>query len=280
MAGFNRSGLLTLGTACVALCTTAVPTEVRAQGDLLVAPTRVVLNGGGGAQVILSNIGETTATYRISLELRRMTSEGDLDPVDEAATTEAEQAALAMVRYAPRRITLQPNQPQAVRISARPGAELPDGEYRVHLMFRAIPDPTIAAKAIEQPSTEGLAIRLIPIYGLTIPLIVRKGQLTATAALANPRLQRRGDASFFEVDLQRSGDRSIYGDITVSPRGGGKPIYTARGFAVYPELTSRTVSLQLAPEEAALFHGPLHLEYREPQEAGGKLIAAMDATLP
>jgi hypothetical protein len=281
MTGFNRCGLMRLMAACVAMCALAVPASLRAQGDLLVAPTRVVLSGGGGAQVILSNIGTTEATYRISLELRRMTSEGDLEPVDPGAASEAEEAALAMVRYAPRRITLQPNQPQSVRISARPGAQLPDGEYRVHLMFRAVPDPTDAAKALEEgPTAEGLSIRLIPIYGLTIPLIVRKGQLEASAALANPRMEKRGDLTFFTLDLQRSGDRSVYGDITVAPRGGGKPIFTAKGLAVYPELASRSVSLQLAPDEAALFQGPLRLEYREPADAGGKLIAALDAVLP
>lgn len=279
MAGFNRSGLLRLGTACMALCALAVPAVSEAQGDLLVAPTRVVMSGGGGAQVILSNIGATPATYRISLVLRRMTSGGDIDPVELGDATEADKAALAMVRYAPRRITLQPNQPQAVRISARPGADLPDGEYRVHMMFRAVPDPTDAAKAIEQPNAEGLAIRLVPIYGLTIPLIVRKGRLEATAAITNPRIEKDAGATFLKVDLQRSGTRSVYGDIIVAQRG-GKPIYTAKGFAVYPEVTTRTVTLQLAPDEAAKFHGPLRFEYREPAEAGGKLMAAVDATLP
>ena len=45
-------------------------------GDLLVAPTRVVLNGSRGTEVILNNIGEDVATYRVSAELRRMTPEG------------------------------------------------------------------------------------------------------------------------------------------------------------------------------------------------------------
>jgi P pilus assembly chaperone PapD len=279
MTGQRSSAFFRLGGALAALSAVAAPMAVRAQGDLLVAPTRVVLNGGGGAQVILSNIGATPATYRISLELRRMTPEGELDTVADAQATAADEAALAMVRYAPRRITLQPNQPQAVRISARPGADLPDGEYRVHLMFRAVPDPTDAARAIEQPAGEGLAIRLIPIYGLTIPLIVRKGQLEATAAIANPRVVQQDGVNYLKVDLQRSGDRSVYGNIIVTPRG-GKPIYTAKGFAVYHELKARTVTLQLAPDEAANFHGTLRFEYREPQEAGGQLIAALDATLP
>ena len=41
-------------------------------GDLLVAPTRVILNGGRGTVIILKNVGEGTAPYRISAELRRV----------------------------------------------------------------------------------------------------------------------------------------------------------------------------------------------------------------
>jgi P pilus assembly chaperone PapD len=277
MNWLSRTKRLRLAASCAALALLA-PGAAQA-GDLLVAPTRVVLSGGGATEVILSNIGDTPATYRISLELRRMTPDGDLDDVPETSATEADKAALAMVRYAPRRITLQPNQPQSVRISARPGAELADGEYRVHLLFRAIPDPALAAKAIEQPAGAGLSIKLTPIYGITIPLIVRKGQLQASAAIANPRIEQKDGISFLKVDLQRSGDRSVYGDITVGPRG-GKPVFSARGFAVYPELAARTVTLQLAPEEAAKLRGPMHIEYREPSEAGGKLMAAADANLP
>jgi P pilus assembly chaperone PapD len=254
------------------------PLPASAQGDLLVAPTRVVLSGGGGTEVILSNIGEKTATYRIALELRRMTPDGNIDDIAEAEATPAEKAALAMVRYAPRRITLQPNQPQSVRISARPPAELPNGEYRVHMSFKAIPDPTATVDTIEQKS-EGLTIRLTPIYGLTIPMIVRKGQLEATAALAHPRIERSDKLTYFKVDIQRSGARSVYGDVLVLPRGGDKPLYEARGLAVYAELPARTVSLQLSPEQAGRLKGPVRVEYREPRETGGKLIAAVDATL-
>ena len=53
-----------------------------------------------------------------------------------------EQAAQEMILYAPRRVTLPPNQPQAIRLSARAPEGLADGEYRVHLLFRAIPPPS------------------------------------------------------------------------------------------------------------------------------------------
>src|SRR6478735_11667531 len=86
-------------------------------GDLLVAPTRIVLDGRRGTEIILNNIGDDVATYRITVELRRMTPEGRL--VDVAVTNDKEKAAQAMILYAPRRVTLPPNQPQAIRISAR-----------------------------------------------------------------------------------------------------------------------------------------------------------------
>ena len=52
----------------------ALPTPAEAGvGDLLVAPTRIVLDGRKGAEIILNNIGDEPATYRVSVEFRRMT---------------------------------------------------------------------------------------------------------------------------------------------------------------------------------------------------------------
>ena len=112
-------------------------------GDLLVAPTRIVLDGGRGTEIILNNIGEDVATYRISVELRRMTPDGVLHDVTEPNA--AEQLAQSMISYAPRRVTLAPREPQTIRISARAPKDIQDGEYRVHLLFRAVPPPTPVA---------------------------------------------------------------------------------------------------------------------------------------
>ena len=58
----------------------ALPTPADAGvGDLLVAPTRIVLDGRKGAEIILNNIGDEPATYRVSVEFRRMTEDGDLE---------------------------------------------------------------------------------------------------------------------------------------------------------------------------------------------------------
>src|SRR3546814_13560277 len=58
---------------------TSVPAS--AAGDLLVAPTRLVLDGSRGTEVVLNNIGAEPATYRISLELKRMTAAGGPDEI-------------------------------------------------------------------------------------------------------------------------------------------------------------------------------------------------------
>ena len=76
-------------------------------GDLLVAPTRIVLDGRRGAEIILNNIGDDTATYRVSLELKRMKPDGTLETV--VAANDREKAAEAMILYAPRKVTLPPN---------------------------------------------------------------------------------------------------------------------------------------------------------------------------
>ena len=255
-----------------------LPAPVSAQGDLLIAPTRLILDGRRGGEVILSNIGNEEATYRITLELRRMTPEGELEPVEEAEANVTEKAALEMIRYAPRRVTLPPDEPQAIRITARPGAELPDGEYRVHMSFAAIPKVTPVAPAAGG-SAEGFAINLVPIYGITMPIIIRKGQLEATAGLANPRIEQAEEGTVFAIDISRTGTASVYGDVLVYRQGNDEPVFVARGIGVYPEIQSRQSKFYISPEQAAAMRGPVRVELRDPIQHGGALIASLDGVV-
>lgn len=263
--------------AGLATATLLMPSAGLAQGDLLIAPTRLVLDGRRGGEVILSNIGNEPETYRVTLELRRMDENGDLVPVPEADANAREKAALAMIRYAPRRVTLPPSQPQSIRISVRPGADLPDGEYRVHMAFAALPKvhPVTAAPAAKN----GIAINLIPIYGIVMPIIVRKGELTVKAGLANPHIVHGPKGDQFEVDMTRSGTESVYGDLLVFPRGAKDPVFVARGIGVYPEITTRHASFAITPQQEAAMKGPVHVEFREASENGGGEIASIDTVL-
>lgn len=276
MSHHSRLRPALLGLAALGSVLAAVP--VRAQGDLLVAPTRVVMNGGGSAEVVLSNIGSAPATYRITVELRRMDGEGDFSDVAEESANAVERAALDMIRYAPRRITLLPGQPQAVRISARPAPDLPDGEYRVHMGFRAIPAAMTPEEAAKEAAAGGLSIRLTPVYGITIPVFVRKGRLEGGAALANPRLVKDGEHTFVELDMSRSGQRSVFGMIE-GKTARGEQVFQLRGIAVYPEVTQRKVRVPVTAEQQAKLTGPVRIEYRELPENGGQLIAEVTSAI-
>jgi len=274
MARFLK--LLALSLASMVSIVTISP-AVHAAGDLLVAPTRLVLNGKRGTEVILNNIGSETATYRISLELRRMTEEGGLKDISKEDANAIEQAALSMIRYAPRRVTLPPNQPQAIRIAARTPPKLPDGEYRVHLLFRAIPKARPVTKKVED--VKGFRIALTPVYGVTIPLIIRKGKLKATAGISNARLVTRGDKMALEFDLAREGEGSIYGEIKIRKQGVDDPLFRASGIAVYPEIDRRKVSFPVPKRLAASLKGPVSIEFYKHRNAGGGLITKTQTVL-
>jgi P pilus assembly chaperone PapD len=244
-------------------------------GDLLVAPTRIVLDGRKGAEIILNNIGDEPATYRLSVEFRRMTPDGGLEDVKQP--THEDEIARDMVVYAPRRVTLAPRQPQSIRISARPPAGLPDGEYRIHLLFRAIP-PSNPVIADDEPH-KGVSFALVPVYGVTIPVIVRLGNLQVKAGIANVRLEHRNGKSLVALDISRSGDRSTFGEVRVLKRGVKDPIAVQRAVAVYKELGTRSVEIPLDEDFAGDPAGPVTVQYIDNYDDGSKTIAETQAVL-
>src|SRR5437764_10369086 len=266
-----------LAASCVAAPFLALPTAAEAGvGDLLVAPTRIVLDGRRGAEIILNNIGEEPATYRVTVEFRRMTEAGDL--VGVTTPTDAEKNAQDMIVYAPRKVVLAPHEPQAIRIAARPAQGLPDGEYRVHILFRAIPPATPVAQPLgEQP--KGVQFKLTPVYGVTIPVIVRLGNLQATAGIANVHLEKKDGAPAIGLDLVREGTRSTFGEVRVLKAGVKDPIAIQKGIAIYTEVGKRHVSLPIPEVSRAVANGPVTVEYIETYDDSTHLLAETQAVL-
>jgi P pilus assembly chaperone PapD len=273
LVSMRAIGAYAISATALAVASMGAFAPAYAAGDLLVAPTRIVLDGARGTEVILSNTGNEVATYRISLELRRMNAIGRLDDIDQANANDSEKVALDTIRFAPKRVTLQPDQPQSIRIGVQDLATgpLPDGEYRAHLLFRAIPKTADAAVAVT--ASGGVSIQLTPIYGVAIPVIIRKGKLSATAALANAMIGRDADGPALQFDLSRKGTKSVFGEIYVTQAGNPEPVVVVKGIAIYPEVETRKVSIAINPEIAAKLKGPVKISYREALEAGGGTIA-------
>jgi P pilus assembly chaperone PapD len=272
MNSWTRS-ILAAGLFAAALLPTSAGAGV---GDLLVAPTRLVLDGRRGAEIILNNIGDEPATYRVSVEFRRMTEKGDL--VDVTTPSPTDKTAEDMIVYAPRKVTLAPHEPQAIRIAARAPQGLPDGEYRVHMLFRAIPPAT----PVVQPAAgapKGVQFQLTPIYGVTIPVIVRLGNLEAKAGIANVQLERRDSGAAIGLDLTRTGSRSTYGEVRVLKAGVMDPVALQKGVAIYTEVGRRHVSIPLVAAYKDGLTGPVTVEYVETFDDGTHLLAETQAVL-
>lgn len=214
-----------------------------ALGDLVVAPTRVVLEGRTrAAEVSLIHRGAVPATYRIGFVELVMASDGSVREVEVDPAS-----AASLVRFSPRQVTLQPGEAQVVRLQVRKPAELAAGEYRSHLVFRHIPDPTAAT-----PQAEGtFSVSLVAVYGVSIPVIVRHGTLVEGGLEATAELvasSPEGTGSSLRVVLARTGDTSVQVDLVVEAldrRGEATRVGRVRGLAVYTPNRERVVEIRL-----------------------------------
>ncbi len=193
-----------------------------------------------------------------------------------------------MIRYAPRQVVLEPGVVQTVRLLVRKPRDLAPGEYRSHLLFQAIPPAAAGADIEALDLKEGeIRVQIRTIFGLTIPVIVRHGDLSATVTLSNVALkspESPGSPPVLSLRLNRSGDRSVYGDIVITfkPDGGeDTEVGVVRGVAVFTPNLTRTLRISLRlPNGVTLRGGRLHVVYRERPDEGGAVLAEADIPVP
>lgn len=261
----------------------AVPlSPVRSQdrgGDgLLVAPTRVVLEGRQRtAEITLLNTGLAPSTYRIGFVQMRMRADGSFEEI--LTPGEGDRFADHLVRYSPRQVVLAPHVPQTIRILLRKPAGLPSGEYRSHLLFRGVPAAGAEGGPRETAAPAGLNIQLTPIYGISIPVIIRHGDTSATATLSD--LGLRADSLTGEPTLrfaiQRQGNRSLFGDITVTrdvPGGGRQVVAVMKGVAVYVPNAVRHLTVPLPSANPTGQGQRFRVTYTAPD--GGQVLATAE----
>jgi P pilus assembly chaperone PapD len=258
------------------------PVAAQGFGDLVVSPTRVELEGRNrSATVTLTNRGAETALFRISLIAMEMDKTGSLKAVDQppAGMLTAEE----LVRYAPRQVDIPPGGTQTVRLVLRKPTDLAAGEYRSHMFFRAVP-PEDAGRAVDEKAGQGgVSVKLTPIFGITIPVIVRHGDLDLKVAMSDLAVVPDKDKKKLTFKLTRQGGKSAYGDVKVEymPAGGGTPVVVGEvtRLAVFTPNTDRMVEVPLvAPPGTALGKGTLKVLYR--QVDGDTTLASGEVTLP
>lgn len=278
-----------LAILATAVVTGAASRAASAQGagDLVVSPTRVVFEGRDlSAQLSLVNKGSGTATCRITFVNMRMSDTGNLFEIEKE--NPGERFAEQYVRYAPRQVTLKPGASQTIRLLLRKPGDLPAGEYRSHMMFRAVPKS--GAASIERPKGEGGRVEPVPVYGITIPVIIRQGEGKVEARLDGLAVKPPAEGKKtprLALRIHRTGNVSAFGNLTVTYSKGGKDLVVGQlnRLAVYVPNESRAAEIDLrVPDGVALKGGKIKVEYKTEKDdkgqGGGKLLAAATIDVP
>ena len=149
-------------------------TGVFAQGNLLITPRRAVFEGSTrSVDLNLANTGKDTAIYSISLVQIRMKEDGGFETITEPDP--GQKFADRYIRFFPRSVTLGPNEAQVVKVQLIRSGELEPGEYRSHFYFRALPKAKPLGEKEAAVDSTTISVRLTPVFGITIPVIIRVG---------------------------------------------------------------------------------------------------------
>jgi hypothetical protein len=252
------------------------------QGNLLLLPRRVIFEGAKRYEELnLANTGKDTARYVISLMHVRMKEDGGFEEISQPDSGEA--FADKFIRFFPHSVVLGPGESQVVKIQLTKISELAPGEYRSHLYFRAIPDNVPLGE--KGPATDsGISIRLIPVFGISIPVIIRNGTPTTQVRLSDLSIQMVEDTiPILAMTFHRTGNMSVYGDISVyytSASGKTTLAGTAKGIAVYTPNAARGFRLTLDKKRAINYHsGRLSVEYSTGEDNHPVRIAGADLVL-
>lgn len=257
--------------------------ETVAQGNLLVTPRRIVFEGTQRSVTLnLANIGDDTATYAISLVQIRMTEDGGFETITEPDP--GQKFADKNLRYFPRSVTLPPKEAQVVKVQVLRTSQLAPGEYRSHFYFRSVPNIKPLGEEEEVQDSTTISVRLTPVFGITIPVIIRVGESNTQVSLTDLELFPNNESGpMLRLKFNRSGNFSVYGDLTVdhvSLAGTVTRIGVANGIAVYTPNTSRYFQFKLNPEPGLdLGSGKLSVVFSSSNDTKPEVLAESEMDL-
>jgi len=258
-----------------------------AGAQISISPTRVVFEGRNRtASVTLINRGNESSTFRISFERKRMTEDGQFEAIKNPRPGEV--FADQMIRYSPRQVVLPPGKTQVIRLLLRKPPNLPDGEYRSHMLFSEVPEQSNKSIEAQTGQQSQMSISIKPVLGISIPVIVRQGSTSAEIQIVKSSLaflSPEKSQALLTLKMKRTGNRSVYGDVIATYRNGnskeGIVVAQINGIAVYSPNYTRTLKLNLqAPAGVKLDGGQIDVVYRMNPAEGNKILARGQVAVP
>ena len=127
-------------------------------------------------------------------------------------------------------------------------------------------------------------MRIVPRFGISIPVILRVGETTLTAGLRDLSVSAPAPGErAIDLVITREGTRSAFGDLTVTAPGQRTPVAEIKGVGVYTEVASRQVRIPVNPKADAKFLAKgarLTVTYIDDDVSPGKVLVRQDFTVP
>lgn len=253
-----------------------------AQGNLLIMPRRVVFENAKRTQELnLANTGKDTARYEISVVQYRMKEDGNFETLKEADT--GNRYATKNFRFFPRSVVLAPNEAQVVKVQLTNTSQLTAGEYRSHLYFRSVPKFKPLGEKDTVKGASSISVKLLAVFGLAIPIIIRHGETTVKTTITDISLQSADKVPILNMKINRTGNISVYGDLKVNyiaTNGNSTQVGIVNGLAVYVPTPVRNFQLPLSTVLPVNYHtGKLQILYVAQADAKETVFAEAEFLL-
>jgi hypothetical protein len=216
----------------------------------------------------LLNTGNDSAIYSINFVNKKMNEDGGFITLAEGDTGAL--FSSDYVRVFPRKVALGPKEGQTIKVQFKKRTDMPDGEYRSHLYFRDEKNYLPRGQSVTLSDSNSIGVKIIPVFGIAIPIIIRIGKLSATLSISDISLEKdESGVPQVKMTLNRTGNCSIYGTITVNyTEAGGKPVEIGivNGVGVYTDILKRYFTLQLPKaKDLKLEKGSITVIFKDPE---------------
>lgn len=248
----------------------------QAYAGLLISKPYIVLDGKKSDVLQFTNMSKKKMKYRVWMENYKQKPSGQYEKVSDSRKR---MAADDLVYISPKSFILDSKQTQTIRVM-RKGSKNKDyknaqnGEYRSHLVVQEVEEldtEYVAQKAKSDGKT--LSFKITGLMGMSIPVILRKGNLHATADIVKAEL--RGNNTM-NVQIARNGNKSLRGDVVVLANK-KKEVGKLGNVAIYTENKVRSLKI---PLDMSSLKGKkvksLKVEYRNTEGNKKNVLATYD----
>lgn len=190
-----------------------------------------------------TNTSDKETTYNIKIINYKQDKNGSYSFIDEPI--ESNPFASPYLDYSPRQVTLKPMESQVVRVQRKGMATADKGEYVSHLLIQEVPPDIQPVKS--DNNSKNISINLRAIYGVSIPIMITKGDVSATGRIKSIKIESSKGQYFAKVTVERFGTRSFNGTIVV--KDGKTEIGRVNNFRIFMSTPERVLHIPLGQQK-------------------------------